>query len=203
MSDANSPPNDGPTSPPDPFAQLERSHRRLEERLEDLTWSAREAKGAAADVDALRDVAAFFTRAVRRHEEDEESSLFPRLRGNADVEPLLARLTEEHREHLALHARLDAIITNLDGSPDDAAAIAELANVAEALKVAYRSHVDAEEQTLFPAARAALDAEALASIAREMQDRRGGGGGGGGGRGGGGRGGGGGGGGGGGMRRVG
>jgi hemerythrin-like domain-containing protein len=184
----------------DPFAQLERSHRRLEERLEDLAWTAREAKGAAADVDAIRDVAAFFARAVRRHEDDEEGSLFPRLRGNAEAQALIERLTAEHREHLALHARLDTIIASLDRTPDDPAAIADLAQVAEALAIAYRSHVDAEEQTLFPAARAALDAGELEAIAREMQERRGGGGGGGGG---GGRGGGGGGGGGGGMRRVG
>lgn len=171
----------------DPFEQLERSHRRLEERLEDLTWIAREARGAAVDVDALRDVVAFFARAVRRHEEDEERSLFPRLRGVAELGEPIAQLEAEHREHLALHARLDPLVTTLDRTPDDARAIEELAHVADALVRAYRSHVAAEEQTLFPAARAALDADALAAIAREMQERRGnGGGGGGGGRGGGG-----------------
>jgi hemerythrin-like domain-containing protein len=172
-----------------PFEQLERSHRRLEERLEDLTWVAREARGAAVDVDALRDVAAFFTRAVRRHEEDEERSLFPRLRGVAGLEALLERLAVEHGEHLALHARLEPLIATLDRAPDDQAAIEQVVQVAEALVSAYRTHVDTEERTLFPAARAALDADALAAIAREMQDRRGngnGGGGGGGGRGGGG-----------------
>ena len=174
----------------DPFAQLERSHRRLEERLEDLTWAAREARGAAADVDAIRDVAAFFARAVRRHEDDEEGSLFPRLRGKSELDPLLDRLAAEHREHVALHARLDTLIETLDRTPDDAAAIGELATLAEALTSAYRSHVDVEEKTLFPAARASLDAAALETIAQEMQDRRGGGGGRGGGRGGGARGGG-------------
>ena len=168
----------------DPFAQLERSHRRLEERLEDLTWAAREARSAAADVDAIRDVAAFFARAVRRHEEDEESSLFPRVRGRAEIDPLLDRLATEHREHLALHARLDGIIEKLDVAPDEATAIADLTEVAAALAYAYRSHIDVEERTLFPAARAALDGEALEAIAREMQERRGRGGGGGGGGGG-------------------
>jgi hemerythrin-like domain-containing protein len=169
----------------DPFEQLERSHRRLEERLEDLTWVAREARGAAADVDAIRDVVAFFARAVRRHEEDEESSLFPRLRGVAELDAIIERLAAEHKEHLALHARLEPLITTLDRTPDDQAAIEQLAQVAEALVHAYRSHVDAEERTLFPAARAALDADALAAIAMEMQARRGGGGNGGGGGGGG------------------
>ena len=174
----------------DPFEQLERSHRRLEERLEDLTAIAREARNAAADVDAIRDVAGFFARAVRRHEEDEEGSLFPRLRERAELGPLLDRLATEHREHLALHAKLDGLVEKLHRRPDDAPAIAELGVVAEALVDAYRAHVSDEESTLFPAARVALDEAQLDAIAREMQERRGGGGGGGGGRGGGGGGGG-------------
>jgi hemerythrin-like domain-containing protein len=193
-------------APREPFEQLERCHRRLEENLEALAWSAREAKGAAADVDALRDVAGYFARAMRRHEEDEEGSLFPRLKGNLaladkpEIEALLVELAAEHHAHLALHAQLDALITTLDATPDDATAIAALAALSDALTKAYRSHVDAEERTLFPAARAALDAAAIEAMGREMQERRAASGGGGGGRG---RGGGGGGGGGGGRGRVG
>ncbi len=174
----------------DPFEQLERSHRRLEERLEDLSAIAREAHGASADVDAIKDVAAFFARAVRRHEDDEESSLFPRLRGDSALGPLLDRLASEHREHLVLHERLDAVILTLDRTADDAAAIAELGVIANALASAYQAHVAAEEGTLFPAARALIDEPAREAMSREMQERRGGGGGGGG-RGGGGGGGGG------------
>jgi hemerythrin-like domain-containing protein len=103
---------------------------------------------------------------------------------------LLVTLADEHREHLALHSRLDSLIAKLDAVPDDAAAIADLAEVADALTRAYRSHVDAEEKTLFPAARAALDGATLVAIGQEMQARRGGGDGRGGGGGGGGRGGG-------------
>src|SRR4051812_20458310 len=128
----------------DPFEQLERSHRRLEERLEDLVAIAREARNAAVDVDAVRDVAGFFARAVRRHEEDEELSLFPRLREHAELVPLLDRLAAEHREHLALHAQLDGLIGTLDRVPDDAPAIAALGALGEALVNAYRTHVDAE-----------------------------------------------------------
>jgi len=190
----------------DPFAQLERSHRRLEERLEDLREVAREAASSGrADVPALRDVADFFARAVRRHEDDEERSLFPRLAHDDALAAIGARLAGEHREHEALHARLDRAVDAIDraeGPSEESGAIAELVAVSDALGAAYRAHVDEEERALFPAARAALDAEALDAIAREMAERRGGGGGGrgrGGGGGGGGRGGGGGGGGGGGV----
>lgn len=183
------------SDPVDPFAQLERSHRRLEERLADLQAAAREAEGTGrADVALLRDVADFFARAVKRHEDDEERSLFPRLAHDASLVGIGARLAAEHRDHEVLHARLDRAVDAIDradGPPEEKAAIAELVLVSDALAAAYRTHVEAEERALFPAARAALDAGALEAIAREMAERRGGRGGGGGGRGGGGGGGGG------------
>ena len=153
-----------PEGPPDPFAQLERSHRRLEERLEDL------AQADAAHIDVVRDVAAFFARAVKRHEQDEEDSLFPRLAGHAKLAPVLERLAREHVEHASLHAQLDKTIEALDEKTPDAAR--DLARVTTALMHAYRSHVDEEERVLFPAARRLLGEAALVAIADEMMARR-------------------------------
>jgi hemerythrin-like domain-containing protein len=149
---------------PDPFAQLERSHRRLEERLEDL------AQADAAHIELVRDVAAFFARAVKRHEQDEEESLFPRLREHAELAPILERLAREHTEHAALHAQLDKVIEGLDAKLPEAAR--DLARTTTALMHAYRNHLDEEERVLFPAARALLDEAALAAIADEMMARR-------------------------------
>jgi len=123
------------TSARDPFEQLERCHRRLEEHLAELSGIAREARSAAADVDAIRDVAGFFARAIRRHEADEETSFFPRLRAHAALSALLDQLAAEHQEHVALHARLDAVIEVLDRAPDDAAGIAELGALTEAQRL--------------------------------------------------------------------
>jgi hemerythrin-like domain-containing protein len=148
----------------DPFAQLERSHRRLEERLEDL------AQADAAHVDVVRDVAAFFARAVKRHEQDEEESLFPRLRGHAELVATLERLAREHVEHAALHERLDRVIEAIDAGAPEAAR--DLARTTTALMHAYRDHVDEEERVLFPAARALLDEAALVAISEEMAARR-------------------------------
>jgi iron-sulfur cluster repair protein YtfE (RIC family) len=170
----------------DPFAQLERSHRRLEERLDELRDAARDGAPTADALETLRGVAAYFARAVPRHEEDEEKSLFPRLAASSAgdaLAPLLARVTEEHRAHEGLHARLASLVAEREASasgvPSQALASA-LEELAEALIRAYHTHVDEEERVLFPAARAALDDAAKAAIAHEMDARRGGGGGGGG-----------------------
>jgi hemerythrin-like domain-containing protein len=152
-------------SRPDPFAQLERSHRRLEERLEDL------AQADAAHVEVVREVAAFFARAVKRHEQDEEESLFPRLRDQPELAPVLERLALEHVAHAALHAQLDRVLEALDGGAPDAGR--DLARVTTALLHAYRDHVDEEERVLFPAARKVLDEAALDAMTAEMDARRG------------------------------
>ena len=176
--------------PRDPFQQLERSHRRLEERLDDLSRAAYDAKDTgradAYQLDGVRDVLAFFGRAVKRHEDDEEKSLFPRLAHDDAARAAIDRLVREHREHEAMHEALDRVVRVLDGAPEDAAAIDELDRVSHALASAYRTHIEEEERSLFPRARAMLDANALDAIAREMDERRTAGGGGGGGRGGGG-----------------
>ena len=171
----------------DPFAMLEASHRRLEERLAELERAALDlldpakADGAVA---TLHEVAAYFERSVVRHEADEEASLFPRLAGAAELAPVLGRLAAEHREHEALHHELSAVVENeaLAGT-----ALAQaLGSVVGRLHGAYARHVTTEEREVFPVARRLLGADALAAIAAEMDERRGGGGRGGGGRGGGG-----------------
>ena len=152
----------------DPFEQLTRSHRRLEERLAEL------ADAAFADdpYDVVRDVVGFFSRAIRRHEADEEQSLFPRLGTLEGLAPLMAKLAAEHREHEVLHRRLDDILAAIE---EGALPSAELREVALALSNAYRTHLEEEEKVLFPAARAVLGADAIADIAKEMEGRRGGG----------------------------
>jgi len=150
----------------DPFERLTRSHRRLEERLEDLERGARE-----KNVATLRDVCAFLDRQVRRHEADEEGSLFPRIAKttNETLRVLAERLAREHRTHEALHARLERATDALERD-DDAT---DLAGAADAITVAYRAHLREEEQTLFPLTRSELTSEELAAMAREMDERRG------------------------------
>jgi len=155
-----------PPESPDPFEQLLRSHRRLEERLEDL-------RRAAADLDGPNHVEArayiddsvrWLERSVGRHELDEEQSLFPRLRAHVGLVGLLDKLEREHREHERLHQAL----RDSAGKP-----AAEVSAVVRELAAAYRVHIDDEERELFPAARPLLDEAARAAMLAEMDARRG------------------------------
>lgn len=152
---------------PPPLVQLERSHRRLEEACEALSIAARD-----HDIETASDVCAFFARQVRRHEEDEERSLFPRLvdaGASPELRALLERLAREHREHEAVHARLEeAVSGRFEGDLWQ-----ELTAIAELMTRAYQAHVAREEAHVFPAAEALLGSDAIDAIAREMDARRG------------------------------
>jgi hemerythrin-like domain-containing protein len=146
----------------DPFARLLNTHRRIEERLAALEHAA-----GQADLATMADVLGFFDRAGARHHEDEERSLFPRLRDVPALAPLVASLEEEHRAHEA--ARVDLEKAQAAGGAGVRLAVQGFASL-------YRAHIAREETELFPAARAALDEPTQHAIATEMTDRRGGGG---------------------------
>jgi hemerythrin-like domain-containing protein len=137
----------------DPFEMLLRCHRRLEEELQAVVIGPTRAQAEVA--------LGFIDRSLRRHEDDEEQSLFPRLQA-PELKPLLSALHEQHRQQAALVERLRGAV-----EPEAIAA------AATALQAAYDRHILAEEQELFPAAQRALDAEAVAALAAEMQARRG------------------------------
>jgi hemerythrin superfamily protein len=135
----------------DPFEMLERCHRRLEEELQALVMEP------ARDV--AERVLEFLDRAVKRHELDEEESLFPRL---PQLAPLVAALEEQHRQQQRL-------VDELRAAEDEKA----IQVTALALQAAYARHISVEERELFPAAQAALDPAARAAMSDEMQARRG------------------------------
>lgn len=147
----------------DPFSQLERCHRRLEEACDALDRAV-----PSRDLETVADVAAFLGRQIRRHEDDEDASLFPRLAAKADLADPIARLKEEHEAQGRLRDRLEDA---LGGRVDDP--WKEIAAVADELIRSYRAHIALEEGTVFPAARAALGPDDLAAMQTEMNARRG------------------------------
>jgi hemerythrin-like domain-containing protein len=147
----------------EPLVQLLRCHRRLEEAS-----AALETAIADRDLETAMNVAAFYARQGRRHEDDEELSLFPRLRGQPDLDATLHQLESEHAEHGRLSAQLENVLSGrADGDLWDS-----LRKVGSALAASYRRHIELEERVVFPLAERVLDVDARAAIHAEMQSRR-------------------------------
>jgi hemerythrin-like domain-containing protein len=146
--------------PDDPVERLGNTHRRMEQEL-----AALEAAARAGDRQGLDLGLDFFASAAKRHHEDEEASLFPRLRGNAELVPLLDALAAEHREHEAARRQIEELVRG------NAEPVAIAASVARFVAV-LRAHIEREDRELLPAAQRALDPETRELVANEMRERR-------------------------------
>ena len=129
---------------------------------------------AEHDIELASDALGFFGRQGKRHEGDEDSSVFPRLARHAsasdDVKRTIDEIAVEHRRHAELHERLDAIVSGRDPEADMWTA---LAGVASELTTSYASHIGKEEGVLFPAVRTLLTDADREAIGAEMEARRG------------------------------
>lgn len=174
----------------DGLDMMERSHRRLEERVVELQRAAEaivRERAHNTELDQVDSVISFLERSAARHESDEEDSLFPRLRRHGELLSLLNDLAQEHDQHRHLVAHLRALRSGWPPGGPDAGDGAALAITANELARAYRAHIEREERELLPFARDRLTPDELSQLGAEMERRRGngdgGGGGGGGGRG--------------------
>lgn len=159
----------------DPFARLESTHRRLEERLRDLAMAVTDLLDPHRRTEALeviRETAGFFDRGAVRHTDDEDQTLFPRLVGSGELEAVLTRLREEHEQHRAIEGRLRGLIEGWPSSGPDAGGQSKLADLSAQLASVYREHIRREETELFPVARRILSPEVIAEMGREMIERR-------------------------------
>jgi hemerythrin-like domain-containing protein len=151
-----------------PLEHLTACHRRIEQRLDTLVNAAghveTDREGAlAAIANSLR----FLDTSGVLHTEDEEASLFPRLRQNlsAAETALLDTLEAQHTEAEGIYAELKQLVSAAEFG-------AEYRDCATRLRDLYRDHIRAEDETLLPIARRSLDDAGTAEIAREMRDRR-------------------------------
>ena len=160
-----------PSTLDEPIEHLMACHRRIEQRLDTLV-SAGELFDAAPR-EALAAIAASFrfldTNGVW-HTEDEEASLFPRLRPRlSEPETVFVELLEDqHDEAERLYARLKNLASQLDspGIP------AQYAACAASLRALYREHIRSEDEILTVLARRSLSEGDLREIAAEMRTRR-------------------------------
>lgn len=159
----------------DPFERLAKTHRRLEERLSQLEQAARdlaEGIGPSAALADVREVSEFLGRGARRHVEDEEQTLFPRLSPLPEAQALLEHLRTEHVDHGALEARLAALVSGWGERPPSSAEAASLLPLAQALRAIYVDHIAREEGELFPLAKRVLSRGVIEEMGREMMGRR-------------------------------
>ncbi|MHC5212023.1 MAG: hemerythrin domain-containing protein [Planctomycetota bacterium] len=155
------------------FGILSDCHEHIGERLTVLEDVARQLGADQTLTDAqrtaVRDVLAFFEKAIPIHSADEEQTLFPRLRERppfaGTVGTPMDCMESEHVEHAALRSRLAEALEAGDGTG--------LGRAARALAAEYRSHISKEEQILYPMAREVLTDPALLDVmAEEMRARR-------------------------------
>jgi hemerythrin-like domain-containing protein len=162
----------------DPIGMLMDCHRRIERFLHILCVVADRGQGRAlADEETVAVKAAlqYFREGGKRHNADEEESLFPRLRGEAATaqEQELTRLENDHRSADHLHSEVEDLYSAWIAAgrlnPDDEA---RLRSAAEQLKRLYEEHIRVEEKTVFPYAVETLDPRAIAAIGLEFRARR-------------------------------
>lgn len=161
-----------------PFEMLQACHERVQRTLALLHKLVDYLHDHACDDSArqaARDVLRYFDMAAPLHHEDEELHVFPLLLQRGDA-PVVAQVQQLQRDHTAMEqhwqdARLP-LLALADGAvdvftADDEAALARFA-------AGYAGHIRCEEEVVYPAASALLDAAALQRMGREMRQRRGG-----------------------------
>lgn len=167
----------------DPIGLLERCHDKittqlgaLERALEILREGDR--RLAVGAFTALEMACAHFANPGVKHTEDEEVSLFPRLRASRtaageDALAAMAELESQHRRAEALHAQFDQLFESLprDGSAERRT-LDLLSDQASELSSLYRPHIMLENQLVFPTAARILQADELRLLGEEMRARR-------------------------------
>ena len=165
----------------EPIGLMSDCHRRIEKFLAQLLFIARDNAGRELPEDrrsAFETALKYFRGAAPLHTEDEEVSLFPRLRGAGqaaeDALTKIEKLEADHRVADEAHAEVDRIGSRwlaVGGLPAyDAEYLIELL---EKLQATYARHIAIEDNEVFPVAARLLDAESVRQVGREMAVRRG------------------------------
>lgn len=153
-----------------PIEHLMACHRRIEQRLDTLVNAADhlDQDGSAARA-AIEKSLHFLDTSGVLHTEDEEASLFPRLRPRlspAEIE-FVDSLERQHQEADSIYRELKRLAAEL--SPDS---LARYRACAERLRTLYQAHIRSEDEILTALARRSLDPGEIEEIAAEMRSRR-------------------------------
>ena len=165
-----------------PLGLLSDCHRRIENFLGVLLNVAETANGGSLTPpqrEAIEASLRYFASAAPRHTEDEEHSLFPRMRSSRDPEvcSAIARidaLEADHRRADDAHAEVNQLAQKwLDGGSIEPPETLRLIELLRSLQSLYQRHIDVEDREIFPLAGRVLGADEIAVIGQEMARRRG------------------------------
>jgi hemerythrin-like domain-containing protein len=167
----------------DPLGLMSHCHRKIEGYLAGLATSGEKLLGGSTEeraegfrlIDAARE---HFAVRGSKHTEDEEISLFPRLReyGGHEAEDALkalAALETEHRVAEGVHSEFDELIERL--ARDGSATMKEIDlfnELVTELTDLYRPHIRIEDEIIFPTASRVMPSDVLLLIGEEMRARR-------------------------------
>lgn len=166
----------------DPLALLSDCHRRIERFLRDLITVVEQARGgrlSPVQRDALETALRYFREAAPRHTQDEEESLFPRMRSAATpgcrkALDQLARLESDHQTAVEGHVMVEQLGRQwLNAGQLSTSETGLLANILNRLRATYDRHIAIEDQEVFPVAGRVLTSSEIEAIGREMARRRG------------------------------
>jgi len=162
----------------DPIGMLIDCHRRIEHFLNILGIVVERARGRALSEEECAAVQAalhYFHVGGKRHNADEEESLFPRLLGEPK-EPQFAevlKLEEDHRSADELHRAVEALYRQwISAGSLNSEEDRRLSAGTEGLKKLYAGHIEVEEKIVFPRAAEALNTAAIRAIGQEFRERR-------------------------------
>lgn len=165
----------------EPLKLMSDCHRRVERFLGMLLEVARRRGGALDEAhrSALTAGLRYFRNAAPWHTQDEEASLFPRLRrcGDAQAKAAMSRidaLEADHADAAPIHAEVETLATRWleAGRLGDADADLLLRHLTH-LQGVYARHIAVEDHEIFPLAQRLLSHASLQAVGREMADRRG------------------------------
>jgi hemerythrin-like domain-containing protein len=161
-----------------PIGMMRDCHRRIERFLDVLHQIAHKAHNRALNAEetqAVESALHYFREAGPRHNQDEEESLFPRLRalGATDVLEKIARLEDDHRVAATLHEETDRLFVQwiAVGLLSTAEFTRLLAATGELARI-YSTHIALEEGIVFPRAAALFGKDALDAMRNEFRKRR-------------------------------
>jgi hemerythrin-like domain-containing protein len=164
-----------------PLEMLVDCHRRVEHFLDVMLRVEEIYRDRGLDEQGKRALVAsktYFSESAPKHTEDEEGSLFPRMREllpqDHSIHVAIARLHADHQFADTLHRRIDDLLDEWQRnegplSPEKGE---QLRSDLAMLRAHYADHIRVEEESVFPVAGQFMSRDLLDAMGQEMRQRR-------------------------------